>query len=444
VSVPLVGWSHCNAIRQVTDAHIVTQVRNRDAMLRAGLVEGADFTALNTERVAKPLSWLGYRLCGGEGKGWTTITAFNALSYYDFEYQFWKHFKGDLKAGKYDVVHRVTPLSPTAPSTIAPKLKKIGVPFVVGPLNGGLPWPKGFETVRRKEREWLSYLRSAYKLMPGYKSTRRDASAIVAGSQATYEQLPASIREKLIYVPENSIDPSRFSKHVTGKVQTPLKLAFVGRFVPYKGADMLLRAMAPLIRENKVIIDMIGEGPMRSELESLTCELGIKQGVKMDGWVEHDKLQDRLMQSDVFAFPSVREFGGGVVLEAMAMGLMPIVMQYGGPGELVTEKTGYGIEMGSRDQIIDRLRQTVETVLEEPQQVRVKGALARQRVIEKFTWQAKAKQMLEVYQWVLNQREDKPNFGMPFEDVLLSIAGTQVSTVKASRKFKRKGSRSVA
>ncbi|MFG0248152.1 MAG: glycosyltransferase family 1 protein, partial [Phycisphaeraceae bacterium JB051] len=185
VSVPLEGWSHSTAISRIADAHIATQLRNRDAFVRAGLTEGVDFTAIDSQRVAKPLGELAYKLNGGKGKGWTTIMAFNALSYYYFERQLWKTFGADLKAGKFDLVHRITPLSPTVPSLLARKLSKINVPFVAGPLNGGLPWPKGFDGARRKEKEWLSYVRNAYKMLPGYRSMRKHASAMIIGSRAT-------------------------------------------------------------------------------------------------------------------------------------------------------------------------------------------------------------------------------------------------------------------
>ena len=416
VSVPLEGWSHGQALRGVADVHLVTHVRNRENILAAGLVEGRDFTALDTAKVDRPLAGLVRRLRGGETVGWTTSTAFSALSYYLFEHLLWERFGADLKARRYDVVHRLTPLSPTTPSLLAGRCQAAGVPFVLGPLNGGLPWPKGFGYARRREREWLSYLREGYKLMPGYRGTRRHAAALIAGSRATRAQLPRWTDERTVYIPENAIDPARFGLQVQGPAGRPVRVAFVGRLVPYKGADMLLEAAAPLVKAGRVVLDIIGDGPERAGLQARAKELGVEGGVKLEGWVPHAQLQQRLVQSDVFGFPSVREFGGAVVLEAMALGLVPVVVDYGGPGEHVSPATGFTVPVGPREGIIAGMRGVLERLAEDPSVIRPMGARARERVLSRFTWDAKARQVLEVYRWVTGRRPDRPDFGMPFPD----------------------------
>ena len=81
---------------------------SRDAVLRAGLVEGRDFTAIDSERFAAPLYRLGNRIRGGPGVGWTTIAAVNTLSYYYFEWLVWKRFGEAIRRREFDLVHRIT------------------------------------------------------------------------------------------------------------------------------------------------------------------------------------------------------------------------------------------------------------------------------------------------------------------------------------------------
>jgi len=66
---PIGGLEPRRALANITDAHLVTHVRNREAITRAGLVEGRDFTAIDNERVAAPLHRFSDRLRGGAGKG---------------------------------------------------------------------------------------------------------------------------------------------------------------------------------------------------------------------------------------------------------------------------------------------------------------------------------------------------------------------------------------
>lgn len=99
VSVPLVGWSLAQALGEVADVHLVTQVRNREAILRAGLREGEDVTFINSEAFAKPLWTVGSLLTGGKGKGWTMLAAVGTLAYPYFENLVWQKFGPSLQAG---------------------------------------------------------------------------------------------------------------------------------------------------------------------------------------------------------------------------------------------------------------------------------------------------------------------------------------------------------
>ncbi len=415
VSVPLEGWSHSQALAKRADVHLVTHLRNRENILKRGLVEGRDFTAIDTNPV-EDVAWkLGKAVRGSGGVGQTVNTALSAFPYYLFELKLWQQMGARLRAREFDVVHRLTPLSPTTPSVLGPLLHRHGVPFVLGPLNGGVPWPKGFGAARRKEREWLSYVRDAYKLMPGYRSTRVRASALICGSRDTRAQIAGPYQEKTVYVPENGIDPGRFTLRREGKIELPIKVAFVGRLVPYKGADMLIDAAAPLVREGKVKVEVIGDGVEMENLRAQVAREKLESGVTLAGWVKHELLQERLIQSHVFGFPSIREFGGAVVLEAMALGLVPIVMDYGGPGELVSPQTGFAVPMGTREEIVSRFREVLAGLAARPERLAGLGERARERVLSHFTWDAKAAQVMEIYRWVMGQRA-KPDFGMPLAD----------------------------
>jgi glycosyltransferase involved in cell wall biosynthesis len=404
VSVPLEGWSLYHALTEVADVHLVTQVRNRENILKQGVREGSQFTALDSTPVEKPLDKVGQLLRGSAGVGWTTATALSVLPYYYFEEVLWQRFGARIRAREFDLVHRYTPISPTTPSTLAARCKAAGVPFLMGPLNGGLPWPKGFGGARRREKEWLSYIREAYKLMPFYKSTRENASAILTGSRATRGQLAQKWQGKTVYIPENAIDPKRFG---TAKSEGPVK--------PYKGMALLMEAAAPLIREGKVVLEYIGDGQEMPNLKAQAAREGIEAGVTFAGWVKHQELQGRLAKNHVFGFPSVREFGGAVVCEAMALGLVPIVMDYGGPGEIVSPATGFAIPMGTPEQIVVRVREVLAKLAADPSVIRPMGERARERVFKYFTWKAKAEQVLEVYRWLQGERS-QPDWGMPLAD----------------------------
>jgi glycosyltransferase involved in cell wall biosynthesis len=410
VSVPLVGWSMARALAQVADVHIVTQIRNRDAFLRAGLREGVEFTAIDSEALARPLWKLGEKLSGGAGRGWTIQQAINTISYPYFERLVWQQFGPRIRAGEFDIVHRITPLSPVQQSPIAAKCRRAGVPFVLGPINGGVPWPKGFEAEMARENEWLSKLRGLYRALPGRQGTLR-ADAILAGSRQTLRDIPAKHHDRCIYMPENAIDPTRFwrrADHTAAMAGGPLRACFIGRLVPLKGVDMLIAAAGPLLAAGRMTLDIIGDGPMAGALQEQAAGYG--DAVRFHGWKKHAEVQDIAASCTVLTFPSIREFGGGVVLEAMALGLCPVVIDYAGPAELVTDASGVKVPIGPRMAVIEGLATCLTHLADHPAEVVQKANAARARVEDLFTWARKADQLVRVYDWVSGKMPQKPDF----------------------------------
>src|SRR5438270_3336173 len=190
------------------------------------------------------------------------------------------------------------PMTPVLPSPFAFFLRKGPIPFVIGPLNGGLPWPPGFRQLDN-QRELVSNLRNLYRYLPFARSTYRDAAAIIVASSQTYSEF-AEYSDKLFFVPEPGIARSLcVADSRTSEPGAKLELIFVGGLVPRKACDLALRAAAPLLRSDAARLTVVGDGPERKRLEQLARSLGVEKAVSFCGWVSHADVLNRMRSADV-------------------------------------------------------------------------------------------------------------------------------------------------
>ena len=249
---------------------------------------------------------------------------------------------------------RIYPMNAVFPSPFAFFLRKGPVPFVIGPLNGGLPYVPGFSQAEN-QKQWISSLRNLYRFLPFARSTFRNAAAIIAASSQTCAEFIA-YREKSFFVPENGIA----QRLCFGDTRSPdpsakLELIFVGGLIPCKACDLGLRAAAPLLRNDLAHFTIVGDGPERGNLEQLARSLGIEKAVSFCGWVSHEEVLRRLRSADVMVFPSVRDFGAGVVFEALATGAVPVVADFGGPGDIVHPEVGFKVPLTNESDFVAQM-----------------------------------------------------------------------------------------
>lgn len=402
-SVPRFGHALAKAIvERIEDATVVTSAHNRAALEASG-VGDARLEFVDASPLARPLEKVSLVLRGGRTLGWTTRTAFSYPSYLAFEWLAWRRTRADLTTGRYDVVHRVTPLSPSLPSPMA---TWSGVPFVIGPVNGGLSWPAGFRGYQLREREWLRWSRALRRWLPYYTSGYRSAAAVLAGFSHTSGGLPRAARERIFHFSDVGFDPEVFRPPAERGSGGPVRVLFAGRLVPGKCVDVLVDAFAgsPLLRKQRLLI--AGAGPEKERLERLIREHRLSSTVTMLGWVRDVA---RLMRdTDVFAFPSVHELGGGVVLEAMASGMVCVVVDHGGPRHYITPGSGVKVRCGTRKELVDSYRRELEGLVGDPDRRRRMSLAAQRHVSSRYSWPAKARQVVAVYEWVTGRRSHRP------------------------------------
>ena len=408
LATSLVGYSHAAALARQHTVTLVVRRENERAVRSAGApfhrIEGIrvpgfdEFYAWTLRRVFK------------YDYGSHVLTAFNYPFSVAFEWCAWRRLRRRILDREFDVVIRLLPVTSVLPGAFAFFSRKSSIPFVVGPINGGLPWPPGFIQAER-QKEWITGLRNVYQVLPFSRSMYQHATAIIAGSSQTFAEFEL-YREKLFFVPENGIDCSQLRAVPRPLRNGPLRLIFVGRLVPYKACDLAVRGAAPLLRQGRAHLTIAGDGPDRLALEELARSLGIESSVHFAGWLTHAQVLEQLQTADILVFPSIREFGGGVVFEALAAGVVPVVAAFGGPGDIVTPTVGYSVPLTSPDDMVSQIQRILSDLDGDDARLRQLSEEGVHYAREQLTWEGKAQTVSRVLAWAA-ERGTKPDLPPP-------------------------------
>jgi glycosyltransferase involved in cell wall biosynthesis len=407
---PLIGYSHAEALARLHAVTLAIRPENEKAVRR----KQAPFRSIEVIRVPwldRIHAWC-FRWIFRNNYAGQVLTAFNYFFCLAFEYRVWRRMRTRILAGDFDVVLRLLPISPVLPSPFAFFLRRGPIPFVIGPINGGLPWPKGFSQAD-KEKEWISDLRNFYRFLPFAQSTYRYAAAIIAGSSHTYTEF-AVHRQKLFFVPgENGIDPSLYSSILRrSQPSDKLELIYVGGLGSVKAVDLALRGAASLLRAGDARFTVVGDGPERSNLEQLRKSLGIQKNVSFCGWLRHGEVLQHLGEADVLVFPSVREFGGGVVFEALAMGAVPVVADFGGPGDIIHPGIGFKVPLTDEEDVVLQIEKILATLVNNRELLERLRQQGMRYARECLSWDRKAQIVTEILCWAA-RRGPKPDLPSP-------------------------------
>ena len=407
-SVPLEGYKYFQEISKIVNVTLVTHDRNEKDLKQ--LSEHNNIVYIHEMDLLKRYYSLVERLACKNKVNWQLYNSLNYPIYAEFNQKVYRQFKTKIINGDYDIVHAITPMIPRYPYKIVKACQH--TPFLIGPVNGGIPFPPGFREKAREEFAYLNFLRGIGRfLIPGYRQTYKKADKILAGSTYTLNLLKRLFKipdSRIRLFHENGIDFSFVLTQKQPKQDAKINLLFVGRLVPYKCADIVIQSIGHLNPTiiNKIKLTVVGDGSEKIKLENLVKKLGLNNIVQFIGWVSQPKTLDYYRQADIFCFPSIREFGGAVVLEAMANGLPCIVANYGGIGEYVTEETGFKIEPISPEHLTQELTHKIQ-ILVEDDQLRESMSVKSIERARQFTWERKAIELVEIYEQMISEKRSR-------------------------------------
>jgi colanic acid/amylovoran biosynthesis glycosyltransferase len=205
------------------------------------------------------------------------------------------------------------------------------------------------------------------------------------------------------------IDLSRFAMRVRRcRPGEAVRLLTVGRLVEKKGHETSIRAVARVVaRHPNLRYRIVGDGPLRSDLERLIRTLGVEHWIQLTGWRTQEEVRAEFDASHVFVLASQTAADGdeeglpGAIKEANAMGLPVVATRHSGIPEGVLDGTT-GFLVPERD--VDALADRVQYLIEHPERWEDMGRAGRSLVERQADMERVNDRLVDVYRRVVAAR----------------------------------------
>jgi glycosyltransferase involved in cell wall biosynthesis len=391
----LLGWNLVRQIGRYHDVWVMTcgeDQRGIEAALEQERLDSIRVRYLDLPRILKPL----IRLPGG-------------IQLYAYLWQMKAYLASRTlhKTIHFDLFHHVTYANDWMASFIGALLP---IPYIRGPSGGAHRTPHGLlseYSLIGRAAEWLRAIGQwLFRHDPFFILGQRRARAILVCNRDAMEAIPRKWRRKTQLFPVNGISSSDLSWAVPQEGDgQQFRVLSAGKLLRIKGFGLAIRAFRAFAdRYPGAEFTIVGDGPELPRLEAMVRQLGLQARVRFERWMARQELFSKMRTCDVFLFPSLRDGGGAVVVEAMAAGKPVICLDAGGPGMHVTNECGIKVCPHSPGQVVTELAAALETLYSNKELRCRMGEAARARAKEVYCWDRLGERLLEIYQQALGVR----------------------------------------
>ncbi|HEV2827544.1 MAG TPA: glycosyltransferase [Pyrinomonadaceae bacterium] len=356
----------------------------------------SDFNVISTVIAAKPISWGTFK---SSERGPKAIRVRYPQLPGRLAYGSWGLLLYARLAHFVSLLHRNHPIDLIHAQSALPcghaaalLSRQLRIPFLV--TIHGLDV---FSTRREKGllRRWVN--RSSRFV---YRNAARSICVSEAVRRVLVDTMGSLTKPTVIY---NGVNTSRFSPPRNDAEDSIPTILSVGRLVPDKGHELVIRAVAELAPNYPCLrYQIIDDGPERSRLVALSHELKIAERVEVVGRQSRRAVAEAMQRCSVFALPSQDEAMGCVYLEAMATGKPIIGCRHQGIEEIVRHgENGWLIQPGN----VQELAQAIAVLLRNKALRKEIGLEARRTIIGGLTLKHQAARLNRLYRECLSSAD---------------------------------------
>lgn len=385
----VLGWNLLQQIARFHDVWVLTHAEDR--------------TSLEQALAEKPVSNISFHYVGLPSwiKPLLKIQGGHQLYYYLWQINAYFAARRLHRRVRFDLFHHITYANDWMASPIGALLP---VPYVRGPGGGSHRTPKALESEYRlggrlwervRDRgQWL------FRHDPLFIKGHSRARAIMVCNRESESKVPRRWAGKVHIFPVSGVSSRDLATVSFENSQGgPFRILSAGTLLRIKGFGLAIKAFKTFVEKHPdAEFELVGSGPEEQKLKALVRRIHAGSKVHFVPAMPRGELLRKMAAADVFLFPSLRDGGGTVAIEAMAVGKPVICLDVGGPGMHITEECGIKVTPGSAPDTVHKLADALERLYLDKDLRHKLGKAAQEKAKRSYHWDRLGERLMEIYQ----------------------------------------------
>lgn len=399
-SEPGMAWNWCVNLAKYCELHIITEGEFRDKIeaVLPTLPQGN-----NMHFYYNPVSDEIRKMCWNQGD-------WRFYKYYrEWQWKTYMMAEEIIRQHHIDIVHQLNMIGFREPGYL---WKIEDKPFVWGPIGGLKQFPSSYlegAGIKMKLFNRIKNIVNIYQIKHDKRVNQalKKADLLISSIPDSYNAIKRYKGLNSIIIPETGcfIDNDTVKRNMDEKANGDFRLLWVGKFDFRKQLNIALATMAKLKNKSNIKLIICGSGSddQVSYYKQMALNLGIEDNVVWKGNIENSKVKEEMRQSDIFFFTSVSEDTSTVVLEAVSCELPVLCFDTCGMGYVINESVGQKVPLTNPRQSAYDFAEKINYLYNNREYLQKLSDGCKQRQKE-LSWDNKAKQMVELYNKVINNQ----------------------------------------